>query len=97
MSESTTPAKCSEQDFEAARAAGLLVVTSADEAAIHRFAEAVRANLRRASGCPMCHGTGKWRPAYSRSYRSCDLCDSRPSSIASATTDASPNPAGRRA
>lgn len=43
MAENTTPAKCTEQEYQAAREAGLLVVTTADEVAIHKFAEAMRA------------------------------------------------------
>lgn len=45
MSESTAPARCTETEFEAARAAGLLVVSVDDERAIHAFAEAIRADL----------------------------------------------------
>lgn len=43
MSENTTQAACTEQEFRMAREAGLLVVTAADERAVHRFAELVRA------------------------------------------------------
>lgn len=43
MAENTTPAKCSESEYQAARDAGLLVVTTADEIAIHKFAAAMRA------------------------------------------------------
>jgi hypothetical protein len=46
MSECTTPAQCSEQEYQMARAAGLLVVTVSDEIAIHKFAEAIRAEDR---------------------------------------------------
>lgn len=42
MAECTTPAKCSEQEYAMACAAGLLVVTVADEIAVHKFAEAIR-------------------------------------------------------
>lgn len=42
MAECTTPAQLSESDYEAARAAGLLIVTVAEELRIHKFAEAIR-------------------------------------------------------
>ena len=48
MSENTTPARCTEAEWNAARAAGLLVVTTADEVALHKFAEAIRAEERAA-------------------------------------------------
>jgi hypothetical protein len=41
---------CTEAEFHAARAAGLLVVTTADEAAIHAYAEAIRRHERQALG-----------------------------------------------
>jgi hypothetical protein len=44
MTENTAPARCSEAEYSMARDAGLLVVTTADEAAIHKFAEAIRAS-----------------------------------------------------
>jgi hypothetical protein len=43
MAENTTPAKCSDAVYHAAVAAGLLVVTTGDEAAIQKFAEAMYA------------------------------------------------------
>jgi hypothetical protein len=43
MAECTTSAKCTDAEYQAAREAGLLVVTVADEIAIHKFAEAMRA------------------------------------------------------
>lgn len=43
MSENLAKAACTEQEYQAARAAGLLVITTADEVAIHAFAEAIRA------------------------------------------------------
>lgn len=42
MSESTAAARCTKYEFRAARAAGLLVLTSDDEMAIHAFAESIR-------------------------------------------------------
>jgi len=48
MSESTAAAACTEAEFQAARGAGLLVATTADEAAIHKFAEAIRSEFARA-------------------------------------------------
>jgi hypothetical protein len=42
MTENTSKAACSESDFIAARQAGLLVVTTEDELAVHRFAEVIR-------------------------------------------------------
>jgi hypothetical protein len=42
MSECTTSAQCTNEEYEAARAAGLLIVTTEDERAIHAFAEAIR-------------------------------------------------------
>ena len=43
MSENTTPARCSEAVYQAARAAGLLIVTTDEEAAVQKFAEAIQA------------------------------------------------------
>lgn len=43
MSENTTPAQCSEVVYEAARAAGLIIVTTGEEAAIQKFAAAIQA------------------------------------------------------
>lgn len=43
MAETTAPPACTDQEYEAARAAGLLIVTTGEEAAIHKFAEAIRA------------------------------------------------------
>jgi hypothetical protein len=43
MSENLSSAACTEQEYQLAREAGLLVVTTDDERAIHKFAEAVRA------------------------------------------------------
>jgi hypothetical protein len=42
MAENTTPAQISDSDYEAAREAGLLIVTVADEIRAHKFAEAIR-------------------------------------------------------
>lgn len=42
MAENTSAAACSDFEFKAARASGLLVLTTADERAIHAFAEAIR-------------------------------------------------------
>jgi len=42
MTENTAPARCTEVEYNMARNAGLLVVTTADEVAIHKFAEAIR-------------------------------------------------------
>lgn len=42
MAENTQPARCTEAEFKAAREAGLMVFTTADEVAIHKFAEAIR-------------------------------------------------------
>lgn len=44
MAENTAPAQCSEREFQAARDAGLLVVTTADEIAIRKFAQAMYAD-----------------------------------------------------
>jgi hypothetical protein len=46
MSENTAPARCSEAEYEAARKAGILIVTAQNEAAVHAFAEAIRAEAR---------------------------------------------------
>ncbi len=55
MSESTAPAACTEAEFQMARQAGLLVFSTADEIAIHLFAEAVRAEATASRGvCPTC-------------------------------------------
>lgn len=46
MAENTSPAKCSDNEWEAARAAGLLFAdlgSTEQERAIHAFAEAIRA------------------------------------------------------
>lgn len=43
MAENTTPAMCSEVVYEAARAAGLLIVTTGEEAAVQKFADAMYA------------------------------------------------------
>lgn len=43
MAENTTPAKCSEAVYEAARAAGLLIVTTGEELAVQKFADAMYA------------------------------------------------------
>lgn len=43
MSENTAPARCSAAEWKMARDAGLSIFTTADEVAIHRFAEAIRA------------------------------------------------------
>jgi hypothetical protein len=45
MSESTQPAACTDDEFRLARAAGLLVVTTEDERAIHAFADSIRGSL----------------------------------------------------
>lgn len=45
MSETTAPAACTEAEFNMARKAGWLVVTTADEVAVHKFAEAIRAQV----------------------------------------------------
>lgn len=42
MSEALTKARCSQEEYEMARTAGILVVTTSDEIAVHQFAEAVR-------------------------------------------------------
>lgn len=42
MAENTTPAMCSEAVYEAARAAGLLIVTTGEEVAIQKFADAIQ-------------------------------------------------------
>ena len=42
MAENTQSAKCSQSEYEAARRAGLLVFTTADEIAIHKFAKEIR-------------------------------------------------------
>lgn len=52
MSESTTPAQCTDAEFKAATASGLVFEmpgTNAFDAALHRFAEAIRAEQRAAS------------------------------------------------
>ena len=43
MSENTAKAACTQAEFNMARAAGLFIATTADERAIHAFAEAVGA------------------------------------------------------
>lgn len=48
MAENTAPAMCSDAEWEAAKAAGLLVappLTTAQECALHAFAVAMRADL----------------------------------------------------
>lgn len=54
MAENTQSAACSQQEYQAARQAGLLVVTTADERAIHAFAEAIRAQAT--AGIPFADG-----------------------------------------
>lgn len=49
MSENTAPARCTEAEWRAARAAGLPFVTTYDEVSIHQFAEAIRAEERAAA------------------------------------------------
>lgn len=44
MSENTTQAACSQREWDLAREAGLPFFTTADERAIHAFAEAIRAD-----------------------------------------------------
>lgn len=44
--ENTTKAKCTQREWEIAREAGLPIFTIADEAALHAFAEAIRADER---------------------------------------------------
>lgn len=46
MSENTAPARCSAAEWKMARAAGLPIFSTADEVAIHRFAEAVRSEAQ---------------------------------------------------
>lgn len=43
MAENTAPAMCSEAVYQAARAAGLLIVTTDEEAAVQKFADAIYA------------------------------------------------------
>ena len=43
MAENTAPAMCSEAVYEAARAAGVLIVTTGEEASIQKFADAMYA------------------------------------------------------
>ena len=43
MSENTTPARCSDAVYQVARAAGLLIVTTGEEAAVQKFADAIYA------------------------------------------------------
>ena len=50
MSENLKKAACTEQEYRMARQAGLLVVTTDDEIAVHRFAEMVRADAAPAFG-----------------------------------------------
>lgn len=49
--------------------------------------------------CITCNGAGRYRPPYSSTVGPCPDCaaTARPSSMASATTDASVNPAGSSA
>ena len=47
MTENTAPARCTEAEYEHARTAGLLVVTTREEIAIHRFAESIRTDATR--------------------------------------------------
>lgn len=42
MTENLQSARCSEAEFTAAREAGILVFTTADEVAVHKFAQAIR-------------------------------------------------------
>ena len=48
MSENTAKAACTEREWQLAREAGLPIFTTADEVAIHKFAEAIRADERAA-------------------------------------------------
>lgn len=48
MSENTASARCSEAEYRAARVAGILVVTTQDEEAVHAFAESIRTEARAA-------------------------------------------------
>lgn len=47
--------------------------------------------------CATCQGRGSYRPPYSATTEPCPDCAARPSSTASATTDASANPSGNNA
>lgn len=49
MTENTAPARCTEAEWELARDAGLPIFTTADEVAIHKFAEAIRAAIAQAT------------------------------------------------
>lgn len=42
MAENTYPARCTQEEFNAARLAGLVIYTEIDEQAVHKFAEIVR-------------------------------------------------------
>lgn len=46
MSENTASAACTQAEWIAARKVGLLISTTADERALHAFAEAIRADTR---------------------------------------------------
>ena len=48
MSETLAVAGCTEAEWKAAREAGLLVITTQEEVAIHKFAELIRAQERAA-------------------------------------------------
>jgi hypothetical protein len=50
MAESMEPSACTPEEFEAARAAGLLIVSTEDENAIRRFADAIRKQDREGLG-----------------------------------------------
>lgn len=58
MAENTQPARCTEAEFKAAREAGLMVFTTADEVAIHKFAELIRAMSKPVRE----HRDCAWRP-----------------------------------
>lgn len=45
MSENTQSAKCTQEEWDLARAAGLLIGTTSEEIALHKFAESIRAAL----------------------------------------------------
>lgn len=48
MSENTAQAACTKREWDLARECGLPFFTTADEVAIHKFAEAIRADERAA-------------------------------------------------
>lgn len=72
-----------------AESAALEVATLSEARAIY-FCALLR--QRSSHSCPTCNNAGRYREPYSTVFTPCPDCAARPSSMASATTDASVKP-----